>query len=142
MPTHPLEWTEFQLTFETVRPVAAGEQLSFHFVHLGAREYAYGYEGAHASSATITPASQPESGLEFGVTIDEVANPLPDGEVVELAGHVAFTRLGPDPQLAGFHPISTDVQVAVDDPDFRMPRYASVDRVEGTWTLPLISCIT
>lgn len=76
----PASWTEFDLgSFETLRPVAAGEQLSFHFVTAGARAYAYGYEGDHASRLTVTPAAQPDGGLELGVDgrIDRVRPSIP-----------------------------------------------------------------
>ncbi|MGH3442802.1 MAG: S8 family serine peptidase [Nitriliruptorales bacterium] len=134
-PTSPGGWTEFELSFETVRPVAAGEQLSFHFVHLGNRAWAYGHEGDTASNVTITPAPQPDDGLEFGVTVETPGEgaELEEGSVT-LSGQVAYPALGPDPQLAGFHPTTQVVQASVDDPDFRMPLYAVVDPDAGTYT--------
>ena len=53
------------------------------------------------------------------------------------SGTVAFPDLGPDPQLAGFHAQSLDVQVAVDDAGFAHPTWAEVDPDAGTWTAVL-----
>lgn len=137
--TNPVSFTEFRFSFETDRAVAPGEQLSLHFVHAGARSYAYGYGGHHASRVTITPAKPGfAAGLEFGVTIDAlVHDAAPTGEAeaapAEVVGKVAFPRLGEDPQLAGFHPVSHAVQVSVDDPDFRAPQYAQIDPQTGIW---------
>ncbi|MBN2622973.1 MAG: hypothetical protein JXA83_06390, partial [Acidimicrobiales bacterium] len=127
----PAGWTAFELELTTDRLVAAGEQLTFHLVHAGVRSWAYGYNGDHASSLTITPAAAPAEGNEFGVTVDQVTA---DGGTVVASGAVAFPDLGPDPQLAGFHAPSLRVQVAVDDPGFRAPTYADVDPATGTWT--------
>lgn len=135
-PAHPGGWTSYELELTTDRLVAAGEQLTFHLVHAGARSWAYGYNGDHASSITITPAAAPEAGNEFGVTIDpvEADDTAPAG--VTVSGRVAVPDLGEDPQLAGFHPRSVDVQVST-DADFSRAVYAAVDPDSGTWTATL-----
>lgn len=132
-PVNPAGWTAFELELTTDRLVAAGEQLTFHLVHAGVRSWAYGYNGDHASSITITPAAAPDTGNEFGVTIDEVEEQ--DG-LLTLSGTVAFPDLGADPQLAGFHAQSHDVQVGL-DASFGHASYAAVDPDAGTWTATL-----
>ena len=129
-------WTPFEITFTTDRPAVAGEQLTFQAEHLGTRTWAYGYEGAHVSSLTVVPAALPETGLEFGVTLDEITGGK-RGEPLVARGAVAFPDLGADPQRAGFHPVVEHVQVSVGDPTFSRPVYAQVDPTTGTWSASL-----
>ncbi len=131
---HPAGWTAFDLQLTTDRLVAPGEQLTVNLVHAGARSWAYGYNDDHASTVTITPAGAPETGNEFGVTIDPIdtaTDLTADG--LAASGAVAFPELGEDPQLAGFHAQSLDVQVAA-DADFSDPVYATLDPAAGTWS--------
>jgi hypothetical protein len=129
-------WTPFEITFTTDRPAVAGEQLTFQAEHLGTRTWAYGYEGGHVSQLTVVPAGLPATGLEFGVTLDEVTGGK-KGAPILARGAVAFPDVGADPQGAGFHPVVEHVQVSVDDPTFARPVYARVDAVTGTWTAQL-----
>ena len=81
----------------------------------------------------------PDSGLEFGVTIDEPADGstvVAGGEVV-AGGQVAFPDLGSDPTGAGDHPTTRRVEVSVDDPSFGSPIEAAWDEASGTWRASL-----
>ncbi|WP_033438352.1 hypothetical protein [Saccharothrix sp. NRRL B-16314] len=66
-------WTKYAFSFETTRPAFTGEQLTFQVQLVGARSWAFGFEGAHASKVRVRPAALPPTGLEFGVTITEPA---------------------------------------------------------------------
>ncbi len=57
-----------QFSFETTRPAFRGEQLTFQVQLVGARSWAFGYEGQHASKVTIIEAPLPADGLNFGTT--------------------------------------------------------------------------
>ncbi|MEX2290381.1 MAG: S8 family serine peptidase [Mycobacteriales bacterium] len=129
-------WTKFEMTFTTDRPAVAGEQLTFQAEHLGVRTWAYGYEGAHASQLTVTPAKLPRTGLEFGATIDQLTGGT-RGRPVVAGGAVAFPDLGADPQAAGFHPSVEHVQVSVGDPTFARPVHAMLDAATGSWSVQL-----
>jgi hypothetical protein len=131
-------WTRYQFAFETTRHAFRGEQLTFQVQLLGSRSTAFGFEGAHASKVTITPAPMPASGLEFGATITEPTEgqTVTEGMVV-AGGRVAFPNLGTDPTGAGDHPTRKHVDVSVDDPSFGAPIEASLDEPSGTWSAPL-----
>jgi len=73
-------WTKYQFTFDTTRPAFTGEQLTFQVQLLGARSWAFGFEGEHASKIAIDPAPLPDTGLEFG------ASRLPGGRLVHGGG--------------------------------------------------------
>jgi hypothetical protein len=128
-------WTKYAFTFTTERPVAAGEQLTFQAEQTGTRSFAYGYEGEHVSTFTVTPATD-LGALDFGVTTDQPAagSDLPAAPFT-VRGAVAFPALGADPQKAGFHPVVEQVQLSVDDPEFRRPLYGVVDRTAGTYAV-------
>jgi hypothetical protein len=132
-------WTHYQFDFATTRHAFTGEQLTFQVQLIGARSWAFGFEGAHASRVTIQPAALPASGLEFGVTITEPADgsTLDEGQPVTAGGSYAFPDLGEDPTGAGDHPTTERVEVSVDDPDFGDPIEANLDPDFSTWSAPL-----
>lgn len=132
-------WTRYVFSFETTRPAFTGEHLTFQVQLLGARSWAFGFEGAHASKVRIRPAALPPTGLEFGVTITEPAagSSVAEGDKVVAGGGYAFPDLGDDPTGAGDHPTPRRVEVSVDDPAFGSPIEATLDGRTGTWTAPL-----
>lgn len=132
-------WTKYVFSFETTRPAFTGEHLTFQVQLLGARSWAFGFEGAHASKVRVRPAALPPMGLEFGVTITEPAagSSVAEGDKVVAGGGYAFPDLGDDPTGAGDHPTQRRVEVSVDDPGFGSPIEASLDGKTGTWTAPL-----
>lgn len=132
-------WTKFAFTFDTTRPAFTGEQLAFQLQLIGTRSWAIGHEGAHASRISIQPADLPESGLEFGVTIESPADgsSVAESETVMAGGAYAFPDLGEDPAGAGDHPVTERVEVAIDDPDFATPHRAVLDQHSRTWHVDL-----
>ena len=132
-------WTKFSWSFTTTRHAIAGEQLTFQIQLIGARSWAFGYEGAHASRITITPAAIPAE-LDFGVTINEPAEGarLPEGGFT-ASGYATFPKLGTTP--AGDHPTTKRVDVSVDDPTFANPVQATLtlnaDGSAGSWSAPI-----
>lgn len=132
-------WTKYAFSFETTRPAFTGEQLTFQVQLVGARSWAFGFEGAHASKVRVRPAALPPTGLEFGVTITEPAagSSVAEGDAVVAGGGYSFPDLGDDPTGAGDHPVQRRVEVSVDDPDFGSPIEAALDGKTGTWTAPL-----
>ncbi|CAN5337308.1 hypothetical protein BH24CHL10_BH24CHL10_02400 [soil metagenome] len=132
-------WTKYQLAFETTRHAFTGEALTFQVQLIGARSWAFGFEGAHASKVVLDPAPMPESGLEFGVTITEPADgsTVTEGEPVTAGGSYAFPDLGSDPTGAGDHSTTERVEVSVDDPSFGSPIQATLDQASSTWSAPL-----
>lgn len=48
--------------------------MTFQVQLAGARSWAFGFEGQHASKITILPEPMPAEGLEFGASITEPAN--------------------------------------------------------------------
>lgn len=132
-------WTHYQFDFATTRHAFTGEQLTFQVQLIGARSWAFGHEGAHASRISIDVAELPASGLEFGVTITEPADgsTVGEGETVTAGGAYAFPDLGEDPSGAGDHPVTERVEVSVDDPSFAQPVEATLDEATGTWSAPV-----
>jgi len=132
-------WTHYQFEFATSRHAFTGEQLTFQVQLIGARSWAFGFEGAHASKVTLVPAELPASGLEFGVTVTEPADgsTVRASERVTAGGGYAFPDLGSDPNGAGDHPTTQRVEVALDDPSFASPVEASLDEASRTWSVPL-----
>ncbi|MCI0344185.1 MAG: S8/S53 family peptidase, partial [Chloroflexi bacterium] len=132
-------WTKFDFSFETTRPAFTGEQLTFQVQLIGARAWAFGHEGAHASKVAIVEAPMPPTGLDFGVTIDEPAagSRVTSGSDAIAGGRVTFPDLGDDPTGAGDHPTSHEVEVALDDPTFGQRIQADLDEAAGTWSVPL-----
>ncbi|MGH2417010.1 MAG: S8 family serine peptidase, partial [Candidatus Limnocylindria bacterium] len=132
-------WTHYQFDFATTRHAFSGEQLTFQVQLIGARSWAFGHEGLHASKVTIEPAPIPASGLEFGVTIAEPADgsTAGEGEGVTAGGSYAFPDLGSDPTGAGDHPTTERVEVSLDDPAFGAPIEATLDPDFATWSAPL-----
>ena len=131
-------WTRYQFSFETARPAFSGEQVTFQVQLVGARSWAFGHEGAHASKITVVPAAQPAQGLGFSVRITEPANgsEVTEGKIT-AGGTVQFPNLGSDPTGAGDHPTRKRVEVSVDDPAFGKPIEATVHHASGTWSAPL-----
>jgi hypothetical protein len=132
-------WTRWTIEFETTRPAFTGEQLTVQVGMVGARSWAFGYEGEHASKVTITAAELPEGGPAFGATITEPADgsTVPTGESPLAGGSYAFPDQGEDPSGAGDHPVTERVEVSLDDPGFGDPVEASLDEDSGTWSAPL-----
>ena len=131
-------WTRYQFSFETTRHAFTGEQLTFQVQLIGARSWAFGFEGAHASRISILEAPMPDAGLEFGVSISEPADgsEVPEGPVM-AGGSYAFPDLGDDPEGAGDHPTMERVEVSLDDPAFGSPIEATLDEASATWSAPL-----
>ncbi|NJP32027.1 S8 family serine peptidase [Micromonospora thermarum] len=132
-------WTRYAYSFRTNRPAFTGEQLTFQVQLLGARSWAFGFEGQHASRVQITPAPLPPSGLDFGVTIDSPADgtAVSEDETVRAGGRYTFPDLGEDPTGAGDHPSQRRVEVSVDDASFGNPVEAELDSTTGTWSVSL-----
>jgi hypothetical protein len=132
-------WTRFQWTFETTRHAFPGEQITFQIQLVGVRAWSFGYEGAHASSVTITPAPIPETGFEFGASITSPADGdvLEHGDNVVAGGFGSFPDQGSDPTGAGDHPADRRVEVSLDDATFAAPIEASYDSTSGAWSAPL-----
>ncbi|QZY28977.1 S8 family serine peptidase [Nocardioides coralli] len=132
-------WTRWTIEFETTRPAFIGEQLTVQIGMVGARSWAFGHEGAHASKVSIVPAEVPATGFEFGATITEPADgaTVPAGESPVAGGSYAFPDRGEDPTGAGDHPVTERVEVSVDDPSFGKPVEAALDPETGTWSAPL-----
>jgi hypothetical protein len=132
-------WTKFDLSFETARPAFTGEHLTFQVEMVGARAWAFGFEGAHASRIALVLNDMPASGLDFGTTIETPTSgeSVAEGGGSVAAGRVSFPDLGTDPTAAGDHPTDREVDVAVDDPSFSNPIEATLDLENGTWSAPL-----
>jgi hypothetical protein len=132
-------WTKFDLSFKTTRPAFAGEQLTFQIQLLGARAWAFGHEGQHASRVAIVAAPMPASGLDFGVTIEQPADGarIVSGSSIVAGGRVAFPDPGTDPTGAGDHPTNRRVEVALDDSTFASLIPATIDEASGTWSADL-----
>jgi hypothetical protein len=132
-------WTHFQFDLATTRHAFTGEQLTFQVQLIGARSWAFGHEGAHASKITIDPAPMPAGGLDFGVTIAEPADgsSIGQGQGVVAGGSYAFPDLGEDPTGAGDHPVTERVEVSIDDASFASPIEATLDAASGTWSAPV-----
>lgn len=133
-------WTKFTWQFQTTRHAIAGEQITFQVQLLGARSWAFGYEGSHASRITIIAAPVP-SELEWGATFIEPASgaTVPDLTPFTASGFVKFAALGTIP--AGDHPSAKKVYVSVDDPTFARSIEASVtldaQGTSGSWSAPI-----
>lgn len=132
-------WTKYTFSFETTRPAFTGEQLTFQVQLLGARSWAFGYEGAHASKVSIVPAALPPTGFEFGASITSPANgsTVVEQDKLVAGGQFAFPDQGDDPTDAGDHPTTRQVEVSLDDPSFGSPVEATLDAKSGTWRAPL-----
>ncbi|TDB76752.1 S8 family serine peptidase [Micromonospora sp. KC723] len=132
-------WTRYAFSYRTTRPAFTGEQLTFQVQLLGARSWAFGFEGQHASRVQITPAPLPPAGLDFGVTVDSPAggSAVSEDETVLAGGRYAVPDLGEDPTGAGDHPSQRRVEVSVDDASFGNPVKAVLDPATGTWSLSL-----
>ncbi|MDP9405120.1 MAG: S8 family serine peptidase, partial [Actinomycetota bacterium] len=132
-------WTRYRLSFETTRPAFTGEHLTFQIQLVGARSWAFGFEGAHASKLTVTPAALPATGFEFGASISSPVDgsEVGEGEKVVAGGSFAFPDQGSDPTGAGDHPTTQRVEVSLDDASFAKPVEAKLDADSGTWSAPL-----
>jgi hypothetical protein len=132
-------WTRWRIEFETTRPAFTGEQLTVQVGMVGARSWAFGHEGAHASKVTIVPADLPAAGMAFGASITEPADgtTVPSTETPVAGGGYAFPERGEDPTGAGDHPASQSVEVSLDDPAFGDPTEATLDPETRTWSAPL-----
>ncbi len=132
-------WTHYQFDFATDRHAFTGEALTFQVQLIGARSWAFGFEGGHTSKVTLDPAEVPASGLEFGATITEPADgsTIGEEESVTAGGSYAFPDLGEDPTGAGDHPTTETVEVAVDDDSFADPIEATLDPDSSTWSAPI-----
>ncbi len=132
-------WTHYQFDLATDRHAFTGEALTFQVQLIGARSWAFGFEGGHTSKLTIDPAALPASGLEFGATITEPADgsTVNEGEGVTAGGSYAFPDLGADPTGAGDHSTTERVEVSVDDESFADPIEATLDPESSTWSAPV-----
>ena len=129
-------WTKFTFSFTTTRHAFRGEQLTFQVKMIGARSWAFGHEGEHASRITILPADMPAEGLEFGASITEPANgsEVKQGDLV-AGGRYDFPTL--DADEAGGHPTQKVVEISIDDASFASPIKATLDAGTNTWSAPL-----
>ena len=129
-------WTKYTFSFETTKHAFRGEQLAFHVRLIGARSWAFGHEGQHASRITILPADMPADGLEFGASISEPANgsEVKQGDLV-AGGRYDFPTLEADE--AGGHPTQKVVEISIDDASFADPIKATLDSSTKTWSAPL-----
>jgi hypothetical protein len=129
-------WTKYTFSFETTKHAFRGEQLTFQVKLIGARSWAFGHEGQHASKITILPGEMPDDGLAFGTSISEPKNgsTVIEGDLV-AGGRYDFPTLGTDE--AGGHPTSRRVEVSVDDDTFARPIKATLDEQYRTWSAPL-----
>lgn len=122
-------WTRFSWSFQTIRPAFAGEQITFQAQIVGARSWAFGYEGAHASKIRISPADGDAGG--FGVTISRTVR---SGVVT---GTFRFPDQGADPESGGDHPSIRRVEVSVGDAAFGNPIAARLDEAKRSWSVAL-----
>lgn len=133
-------WTKFTWQFQTTRHAIPGEQLTFQVQLIGARSWAFGYEGAHASRITIVAAPAPSS-LEWGADFAEPADgsKIPDRTPFTASGFVRFPALGTTE--AGDHPADKKVYVSVDDVTFTNSTEANMtlgeDETSGSWSAPV-----
>ncbi|HKY53802.1 MAG TPA: hypothetical protein VJM08_05810, partial [Anaerolineales bacterium] len=129
-------WNKFTWSFTTTRPAIAGEQLTFQVQLIGARAWAFGYEGQHRSIITIVPAPIPPTGLDFGVNITSPTEgeSLPEGKVV-VVGSASFPDLGNTEP--GDHPTRKHVDLSLNDANFGNPIEATLDESTGAWSAPL-----
>ena len=129
-------WTKYTFSFETTKHAFRGEQLTFQVRLIGARSFAFGHEGQHASKITIIPGDMPAEGLEFGASISEPANgsEVKQGDLV-AGGRYDFPVLGADE--AGGHPTQKVVEISIDDASFDNPIKATLDAGTNSWSAPL-----
>lgn len=132
--TAPLSWTAYSFSFTTDRVAVAGERLGLHFTLSGQVEWAYGFDGDHASSLSITPAGS-AAPAPFGVVLDTLSS---DADGVLVSGRASVPDLGEDTELgqAGFSPASVVVQLA-SSADFSGAVWAAVDPRTGTFSARL-----
>ncbi|WP_202865786.1 S8 family serine peptidase [Kribbella turkmenica] len=132
-------WTKYSFSFEITRPAFTGEALTFQLQLLGARSWAIGHEGAHASKLAIEPAPLPATGFDFGTTITSPAggSMVYDDQNVVAGGSYSFPDQGEDPAGAGDHPATRVIEVSVDDASFATPVRAVLDENSGTWRADL-----
>ena len=135
-------WNKLTWSFETTRHAIPGDQLTFQIQLIGARAWAFGYEGQHRSRITITPAPAPAGELAFGVTFAEPEEgaSLPEQSGFDATGFATFPVLG-DTE-AGDHPTQKRVYVSVDDATFATPIEATMtfdpdDDTRATWSAPI-----
>ena len=129
-------WTKYTFSFETTKHAFRGEQLTFQVKMIGARSWAFGFEGQHASKITILPGEMPAEGLEFGASITEPANgaEVKQGDLV-AGGRYDFPAL--DADEAGGHPTQKVVEISIDDASFANAVKATLDASTNTWSAPL-----
>lgn len=129
-------WTKFTFSFQTTKHAFRGEQLTFQVKLIGARSWAFGHEGQHASKITILPGEMPAEGLEFGASITEPANgsEVKQGDLL-AGGRYDFPTLASDE--AGGHPTQRVVEISIDDASFADSVKATLDASTNTWSAPL-----
>jgi hypothetical protein len=129
-------WTRYTFSFETTKHAFRGEQLTFQVKLIGARSWAFGHQGQHASKITILPGEMPAEGLEFAASITEPANgaEVKQGDLV-AGGRYDFPALGADE--AGGHPTQNVVEISIDDASFASAIKATLDASTKTWSAPL-----
>lgn len=134
-------WNKMLWSFETTRHAMPGEQLTFQVQLIGVRAWTFGYEAAHRSKITITPAAVPAGELDLAAAIAEPADgaKLPDQTTFNATGFATFPKLGTTE--AGDHPTLKRVWVSVDDATFASPVEATLtlnaEETSGTWTAPM-----
>jgi len=106
-------WNKLTFSFQTTRHAIAGEQLTFQVQFIGARAWAFGYEGQHRSKIAIDVAAVPAGQLDFGVAFIDPAEAakLPDQTGFDAHGSVTFPALGTTE--AGDHPTQKRVYISV-----------------------------
>jgi hypothetical protein len=128
-------WNKFTWSFTTTRPAIPGEQLTFQVSLIGARAWAFGYEGQHRSKILIVPGTN-TSGLDFGVAISDPSEGATEPDAAFNAyGTATFPQLGTTE--SGDHPTMKRVDISVDDASFTSPIRATLDEASGTWWAPI-----
>lgn len=131
-------WTKYVIAFDTTRPAFVGEQVTVQVEMVGARSWAFGLEGSHASRVTVVAAQPGESdGLSATITEPADGGTVTEGDDVVAGGSYSFPDRGTDPTGAGDHPTTRRVEVSLDDDSFASTREATMDEESGTWSLPL-----
>lgn len=119
-------WTEVPIRFETSRPVGAHELLTYQVALRSSENTYFGYEGAHASRVTITPA--PGAGAaDLIASITSLANgaSVSPGDT-SVSGDASFGEVASESLRK--------VELSVDDLTFSNPIAATSSSDYKTWT--------
>ena len=119
-------------------PGLRGRAGDFQVQMVGARSWAFGFEGDHASRFTVVAAAvDGTEGLAATITEPADGSSVVESQDVVAGGAYSFPDRGTDPTGAGDHPTTQRVEVSVDDADFTSPTEADLHPDSGTWSLLL-----